>query len=821
MSAPTPDPPPPPGDANNNPQPTSPRSPRSAPAPATIAIGQPLPPELLQPQPPPRPNITSMLFLTAFFFFMSGNNHPINSGIEIGPDGELRARVSELDHAKMIRDEWEGVLHGNDTMRGNYTESAVPLDLPASLIPPEYTYNPSHHDFFTNITGFFRSSTLHPISLEPNNTAHLPQDGYWQHLSSQIPDLGLNTTGKWNATLADELRGSWKWDQSTKWNMNLKERNISSIVPDLEDVYRANGTEWERYEDWNWIKGSLTLTAQTPPTILNLTEVDGLANTETSLESGETTISYDFFGLHYLPNGTYNLYGSPEGMRIDIRKIPGLWYGQAHQNVTKEIILRELEKEVRNIDGNLMIGDLRDDDISEQTTCPLLIHLTLPPIPPGITKEEIDFYNAEVQNPTGIKASIPRPPAYWEVGKGLGGVIIADQCGWAMGIEGGEGIGIDEFWGRSIDYAAYATISQLIVLLLLVRQMEQTRTPSSLSKVSVYTIVIMSITDSWIFSAHVVVGIMSDNKASLPMLVPGFMCLCTAVVFGPRYAVLLHRIQAPERVSAPTPTITRNTNNQPAVGPATNAGNAGASSGVEVAEDGTVRRISFLDSLKHFFSEHPLFRWFAILGFLFCFLQFAFLPSVIPFFLFGLYSFWLPQIWRNARRGTSRAMDAWIVIGTTLGRLALPLYAFAYSENVFFIEKASWIWGIVWWQLAQVTVLFAQERFGPSFFLPKSLSPPESYNYHPVLPSFSSDPEAAASFPLLSTDEKTCSICMEEVDLSQSLNQNHSHSTGGLGNKRKNYALAPCGHLFHTNCLSQWMAVKTICPLCKRSLPPL
>lgn len=43
----------------------------------------------------------------------------------------------------------------------------------------------------------------------------------------------------------------------------------------------------------------------------------------------------------------------------------------------------------------------------------------------------------------------------------------------------------------------------------------------------------MGIADSWIFSAHVVVGVMSDNRTSLPMLVPGFLCLCTAIVFGP------------------------------------------------------------------------------------------------------------------------------------------------------------------------------------------------------------------------------------------------------------------------------------------------
>lgn len=72
-----------------------------------------------------------------------------------------------------------------------------------------------------------------------------------------------------------------------------------------------------------------------------------------------------------------------------------------------------------------------------------------------------------------------------------------------------------------------------MVLVLLVRQMEATRTPSTLAKVSLWTIVILGVTDSWIFSAHLVIGVMTDNKTGLPMLVPGFCALCTAIVFGP------------------------------------------------------------------------------------------------------------------------------------------------------------------------------------------------------------------------------------------------------------------------------------------------
>lgn len=43
----------------------------------------------------------------------------------------------------------------------------------------------------------------------------------------------------------------------------------------------------------------------------------------------------------------------------------------------------------------------------------------------------------------------------------------------------------------------------------------------------------MGVSDSWIFSAHVVMGLLSDNKTSIALLVPGFLGLCSAVVFGP------------------------------------------------------------------------------------------------------------------------------------------------------------------------------------------------------------------------------------------------------------------------------------------------
>lgn len=77
------------------------------------------------------------------------------------------------------------------------------------------------------------------------------------------------------------------------------------------------------------------------------------------------------------------------------------------------------------------------------------MYFTLPHLPPGISSAEVALYDHELHDPTGIRSSLKRPPNYWD-GVGLGGVIVADECGWALGIEGGKGVRIDEFWSKSV-----------------------------------------------------------------------------------------------------------------------------------------------------------------------------------------------------------------------------------------------------------------------------------------------------------------------------------------------------------------------------------
>lgn len=234
--------------------------------------------------------------------------------IVIGPDGEIQPRVTELDVARVWVEEYKGRMNGT----GNWTEvsylrwgfvdnqPAAPLLLPSSLIPPEYDHK--SQSFFTNITGFYREATIHPFNLTHPEVSH-----FFQHI--HLPSLNASTR---EDNRAREKRGDVDWAGMNKWSMNVREREIEG-----------------NFSDWTWVKGGATLA------------------------SNHSTIDYSFYGLHHLPNGTINLFALPDGMKIDIRNIPRLY--PDHHNETSQIILLELEKELKTQQDNLMLSDVKPD----------------------------------------------------------------------------------------------------------------------------------------------------------------------------------------------------------------------------------------------------------------------------------------------------------------------------------------------------------------------------------------------------------------------------------------------------------------------------
>jgi len=187
-----------------------------------------------------------------------------------------------------------------------------------------------------------------------------------------------------------------------------------------------------------------------------------------------------------------------------------------------------------------------------------------------------------------------------------------------------------------------------------------------------------------------------------------------------------------------------------------------------------------------------------------------------------LHSFWIPQIVRNARKGTRRALRKRYVFGTSMARMYFPLYALACPDNVLFTEPNNWVWVLGIWVWIQVLVLLGQEYIGAAFFFPKGWEHVKTYDYHALIPL--PDPEA----PDAVHNMGDCSVCLEPIVL------RHTPDIAVVGGpvdkeasallqsvSARSYSLAPCHHMFHTACLERWLGVKNICPVCRRHLPPL
>lgn len=174
--------------------------------------------------------------------------------------------------------------------------------------------------FYPNITGSYRRPVLHNVDLREDPV----DDSFFRGVA--LPEV--NKTASWNSTLATGLRGEYDWAGVTNLDFKLTERRTTlDLAKDKEELHR-------RDVDWSWVRGTLTL-------------------------SGNETVEYNMYGLHFIPNGTYELYAMPDGLRVDVRHIPTL-YPHAH-NATVEIVRAELKRELEKAEDSFLLTDVNDD----------------------------------------------------------------------------------------------------------------------------------------------------------------------------------------------------------------------------------------------------------------------------------------------------------------------------------------------------------------------------------------------------------------------------------------------------------------------------
>ncbi|KJA28091.1 hypothetical protein HYPSUDRAFT_34432 [Hypholoma sublateritium FD-334 SS-4] len=753
-----------------------------------------------------RSSLPSFLFISFMLFMLTSHN-----GDEFLARHQYQDALQELTYQHANFTAWMNGTESNFTLPESDPSVRPLLD---ALHIQGNVLDSDFESYYSNVTGFIHGdamfSNITLSSLESNESSVR-----WKHEAETLMS-GVNTTN-----MTGKL-GSWNWDSSTKVALSVLEKSSpgidSSLFPSGPIVL---------------IHGRIELT-----------------------DSSEEDLRLEFEGIHFVANGS--IYGFAEVARhIDIRMLPSL-VPEHVRNETARAIEPEIQARINKlkslIDAGIIDSESSGNDEEPKTTCPFTLHAQIHPshIPEYLMQE----LESEIQKPTGI--STVAPPKL-----SISGVLLSKECGIMYELKNTEGLRSRMFFRKVTTYAGLSTLAYLTILVLFMRQGERSRTPSGISRVSCFTFLAQATMDSVSFAGHITFAILAEGRPSISLIAPAFLA-CVVFLHEAQFAALIHQIQAPEDyvpppppVASPSPSPRTPTNDStqepllplhsplPVQVPILNTTPTTATTTIFQAANNNAP-MSFLAFFIHHVRTDPQARlWLGLVIFLTLIVRVILSPLLsVLFVAFTYSSIWLPQIVRSVRRGRSSGLSKEYVLGTTICRLFNALYFLACPKNVLEVEPRSWVWVLAAFVILQAFVVLAQDSLGPTFFLPKQYSHPKLYDYHPPMPL--PDPESPE--PSLGD----CAICMDAILVdsllrprSKSFDLRDAHDEIGTGlsnakkgksvsdmlsamqmgvgaaHARKNYSLAPCSHLFHTECLEKWLAIKNICPQCRRPLPPL
>lgn len=190
------------------------------------------------------------------------------------------------------------------------------------------------------------------------------------------------------------------------------------------------------------------------------------------------------------------------------------------------------------------------------------------PLPVGITRKQVEDREAEMRLPTG-RSVIHLPPPI------VDSVAFSRDCNLVIDLDDMQVLELDVFWSKAITYGFILALVTAVQTWVLVRQMEYTGTPmvsrhpgchnhslnicelfrQAISKVSHLTISIQVILDVYFCVTHLTLGIVTQNKASLALLVPGFFGIMAGLLFGLRYAAIIRVQSFRPATAAPVTTV--------------------------------------------------------------------------------------------------------------------------------------------------------------------------------------------------------------------------------------------------------------------------
>ncbi|KAF5602828.1 TUL1 RING-domain-containing protein [Fusarium pseudocircinatum] len=482
----------------------------------------------------------------------------------------------------------------------------------------------------------------------------------------------------------------------------------------------------------------------------------------------------------------------------------------------------------------------------------------------------IDSIESELQSPVG--APIPKIPKLQ-----MSAIIYSPDCGFFLETKGPPDFGPSEaqhLTGMKIEVQLYQVKTWILVYAIIVfgqvnllkNQMRESYTPSTMGRVSFWTIAMMLMVDGMTFTAAAT-WVSSAGATFLPTLALLFAAFLSMTIGG-SFLAKVHEVQLPEarpRREREANNMGDNTNGaelpatttpdrsllpepvtahqQPVIVPSDQDIDAEIAAAAAVPGATTAQRAEeapqsfqsivgrmILSSLCIIFLAISSTTWYPNLRSLF-------LNMCALIYL----SLWIPQILRNTRRNCRRALGWPFVVGQSILRL-LPVayfwikednFLYARSDRHAFVVFCAWLW-------IQLIILAAQDIIGPRFGIPAGWAP-DAWDYHPVLRE---DSLEAGGLPIGLVADDTpgierarssgddgskkqstmrsidCAICREVLEVPVLTAEDEDTGVAGVFARRL-YMVTPCRHIFHSACLEGWMRFRLQCPICREELPPL
>ncbi|EFP93894.2 uncharacterized protein PGTG_19922 [Puccinia graminis f. sp. tritici CRL 75-36-700-3] len=152
-------------------------------------------------------------------------------------------------------------------------------------------------------------------------------------------------------------------------------------------------------------------------------------------------------------------------------------------------------------------------------------------------------YERSLVEPTGASLTVPLPghPI-------LQTLMVSPNCGLVLESREMSVLLSPSFWFKTRNYGWVAGLVLGLQCWLLVWQMDSSQSPSSLSRMSYFSLVAQIIMDAWTFSSHLTLAVATNNSSTETLLVPAFFACLNAILFGMRYDTLI-------RIHEPSPTV--------------------------------------------------------------------------------------------------------------------------------------------------------------------------------------------------------------------------------------------------------------------------